>query len=408
VIVGTAVATVLAAGAVVAWLASSSGPAGPRPLPPLVQVPGPFRSTGSAVPVDPVLYGVSCTSATDCTVVGSATGGHGRQVPLAERWNGRSWLVEPTQSPPGGGMFGSVACVSPSACIAVGSATTGPDGAELPLAESWDGRRWVVYAAAVPRINGELDQVSCTTAAFCMAVGGVSHGNDSNPAELMERWDGHGWQHLATPAGRVMTSVSCTSPTACVAVGSDSNQDFGVYSDSWNGTAWAVQANGEGSTGYDVSGVSCTEPDACTEVGSDFYYDLSPTASRWTGAGWTSQNADTPAYADTDNDGLGAVSCVSASACVAVGSYNDVMLPDDNDETLAERWNGSTWEILPTPLLRAREGIMDDVSCTSASACMAVGNTDDQQASPNDQTSWPLVERWNGRIWSIQNLRYVM
>jgi hypothetical protein len=266
----------------------------------------------------------------------------------------------------------------------------------------------VAHAAAVSGIGGDLGQVSCTTAAFCMAVGGVSHGNDSNPAELMERWDGHGWQHLATPAGRVMTSVSCTSPTACVAVGSDSNQDFGVYSESWDGTAWAVQANGEGSTGDVVSGVSCTEPDSCTEVGSSFYYDLTPTASQWNGAGWNSQNAATPAYADTDNDGFATVSCVSASACVAVGSYDDVMLPDDNSESLAERWNGSTWAVLPTPLLGGREGSLGDISCVSASACLAVGETDNQQVNPNHPTTWPLVERWNGRTWSVQSLRYVM
>jgi hypothetical protein len=407
VIVGMAAAVVLAAGAAAAWLARASRPAAPRLLPAVVQVPGPFRSTGTDVPVDPQLYGVSCTSATNCTVVGSAKGDGGREVPLAERWNGRGWLVQPTQAPPGGGSLASVACVSPSDCIAVGFATMGPAGDEMPLAESWDGHKWVAEAAAVSGIDGALGEVSCTAATFCMAVGGVFHGNDSSPAELMERWDGHGWLHLATPAGRVMTSVSCTSPSACVAVGSDSSEDFGVYSESWDGTTWAIQANGEASTGDDVSGVSCTEPDTCTEVGSSYYYDLSPTASQWTGAGWDSRDAATPPDADTDNDGLGAVSCVSASACVAVGSYNDVVLPGDNFETLAERWNGSTWEILPMPLLGAREGIMDDVSCTSQSACMAVGNTDNQQVSPNHTRSWPLVERWNGRTWSIQNLRYV-
>ena len=138
------------------------------------------------------------------------------------------------------------------------------------------------------------------------------------------------------------------------------------------------------------------------------FYDLSPTADRWNGAAWDSQDAVTPPDADTDNDGLDAVSCVSARACVAVGSYNDVSLPGDNNETLAERWNGSAWAILPTPLLASREGILDDVSCVSASACLAVGNTDNQQASPGHPASWPLVERWNGRTWSTQNFRYVM
>jgi hypothetical protein len=37
---------------------------------------------------------------------------------------------------------------------------------------------------------------------------------------------------------------------------------------------------------------------------------------------------------------------VSATACLAVGSYSDALLPDDNVETLAEEWNGRAWTVL--------------------------------------------------------------
>jgi len=40
-------------------------------------------------------FGVSCTSATACTAVGSATSSAGAGVTLAEAWNGRDWTVEP-------------------------------------------------------------------------------------------------------------------------------------------------------------------------------------------------------------------------------------------------------------------------------------------------------------------------
>lgn len=395
-----AVAVAVTAGAIAGGLAAAGSPAPPPALPALVAVPGPFRPAGTAVPADPQFNGVSCASAVACTVVGNARARDGRTVPLAERWNGRVWRVEVTQVPPGGGSLQSVSCVSAEVCIAVGYARTGSRADQrLPLAESWHGGEWVPHAAAVRGAAAELGDVSCTAAAFCMALGGRLH-PDGSSTTLMERWDGHHWSQLATPGGRSMTSVSCTAPASCVAAGSDTADDFGVWSEAWNGSAWGIQANGDASTGELADAISCPSSGACTVVGSSYYYDLSPTAERWDGARWRIEDPVQPSDADTDGDGLGAVSCVSATACLAVGSYSDVELPDDNSETLAEKWNGSAWVILPAPRFTRTEGTLSAISCASPSACMAVGETDDQQATGRTQ-SWPLAERWNGHSWAI-------
>lgn len=61
---------------------------------------------------------------------------------LAERWNGISWRVQPTLNPPGGEniFLTSVACSKSSACTAFGLDFSG--SGPFTLAERWNGRTW--------------------------------------------------------------------------------------------------------------------------------------------------------------------------------------------------------------------------------------------------------------------------
>jgi hypothetical protein len=81
------------------------------------------------------------------------------------------------------------------------------------------------------------------------------------------------------------------------------------------------------------------------------------------------------------------VSCTSPSACTAVGN-SDTAPPVTT--SLAERWNGSRWTIQRTPSPRVVLTNLYAVSCASRSSCIGVG-------APND-----LAEKWNGATWTIQ------
>jgi len=65
--------------------------------------------------------------------------------------------------------------------------------------------------------------------------------------------------------------------------------------------------------------------------------------------GWTVQYPPNPA--GSFNSSLEGVSCAVpsavASSCIAVGGYQ--VQPSDNALSLAEKWNGSSWVIQPTP-----------------------------------------------------------
>lgn len=91
------------------------------------------------------------------------------------------------------------------------------------------------------------------------------------------------------------------------------------------------------------------------------------------------------------------VSCVSASWCVAVGNYR---LEDQNqsflaDKTLIEMWDGSTWSVATSADTADLGNYLGSVSCVSTSFCIAVGH---YWTGGTDQT---LIEMWDGSTWSI-------
>ena len=102
-------------------------------------------------------------------------------------------------------------------------------------------------------------------------------------------------------------------------------------------------------------------------------------------AGWSIQA--TPNPVGGSNSILNGGSCTSASACTAVGDYNS----GTTGVTLAERWNGSTWSIQTTPNpTGAPVSLLNGVSCASATACTAAGGYN------NGTAGVTLAERWSG------------
>jgi hypothetical protein len=158
----------------------------------------------------------------------------------------------------------------------------------------------------------------------------------------------------------------------------------------WDGTAWTIRAtpNPSGAQRSVLSAVSCASATACTAVGS--YTNSAGTqltlAERWNGTGWTIQ--PTPNPIGSTGSGLSDVSCTSATTCTAVGSGSG---GTSTSVTLAERWAGTTWTIQTTPNPTPGSEL-SGVSCTSATACTAVGFGQ----------NGTLAERWDGTTWTIQ------
>jgi hypothetical protein len=86
-------------------------------------------------------------------------------------------------------------------------------------------------------------------------------------------------------------------------------------------------------------------------------------------------------------------SAVSASDIWAVGIYQSGNTPG---KTLIENWNGTSWQLSPSPNVNGVENVLVSVSASSANNVWAVGYT--EQNLSNYQT---LVEHWDGSTWSI-------
>jgi hypothetical protein len=339
--------------------------------------------------------GVSCPTTHMCAAVGGASTDGPAWAEVAK---GSRWSVTPVPLPAGatGGGLAAVSCTAADACTAVGFYSFAPSGT-APLAERWNGRRWAVQPTPSP--EGEsgaipFNAVSCASATSCTAVGYYDFGDISfTDSSLVEHWDGTSWAIQPTPPigdpGSDLTGVSCPAVSACTAAGyylgqSDEGPGSSPLAMGWQGTDWVIQhtpgavyATGNSIVG--LAAISCPSASACTAVGGN--YDENPYVLHWNGTHWRTQAVS---GGSTLNEMTG-VSCPSATACTAVAGG------------VADRWDGHTWSVQQLRSPGGAHGIdVNEVSCPSLVRCTAVG------WASFSRGQLPLVEHWNGRHWSLQ------
>ena len=232
-----------------------------------------------------------------------------------------------------------------------------------------------VPAASPATTSGGLADVSCPSASFCLAVGN----NGTSPAAQV--WNGSIWRAVSVPVSGSLSGISCVSPSGCMAVGNGPGGLTGVW---WNGSTWRA-ANPVSPPGTVINSVSCVSTSYCVAAGAN----SQAFTEAWNGTAWRVLN--TPNTGGPDS-GLDAVSCSSATNCMAVGWG----MPDDEQQlTLAIQWNGTSWRLLSTPPDNFDiSPTLLGVSCLSSSDCMAVG------AGGGSNGSAPLAVQWDGSTWT--------
>jgi hypothetical protein len=225
-------------------------------------------------------------------------------------------------------------------------------------------------------------------------------------------WAGRRWPTVGVAALALACAGTLVTPAAQAA--SHSVAASGLWRPAipgvtWNPTAGAATPAGPaaatwktvptpnpgGQANGNLAAVSCSSASACTAVGS--YFNGAGTmvtlAERWNGTKWAIQV--TPNSSGAGGSQLTGVSCLTADVCVAAGYDTDAagtIVP------LVETWNGAKWAIQAPPVPGgARASGFLAISCTSASACTATG--DDTSTAG---VSLTLAERWNGTKWTVQ------
>jgi hypothetical protein len=282
-----------------------------------------------------------------------------------------------------------VSCADASHCFAVGQHTK-PLGQPVAGIDQLSGGTWAPVPSPEPpgSASAALSGVACTGARSCLAVGTYTTSSGKS-FPFAQRWNGTAWSLISVPAAgstsSSLDSIACASARSCWAIGSDRH---GTLAEHWNGSTWAIVASPAAGTSrfYPQAGVSCPAASNCWAVWS--WYSASGShygtlTAHWNGTAWS--KVATPTSGDSRSM-LNGVSCSGVSACMAVGHG-----PKGG---LAQRWNGSAWSLTLDGAPAATWGLMG-IWCSGDSACMAVGF---QSTGPNSAVD--LAARWNGTAWS--------
>jgi len=330
------------------------------------------------------------------------------------------WVVA---SQPQTNALTSVSCVAGGDCMAIGPSQTGG------TFQKWDGNTWTSLPA-LP--NGAVDggqptypsSLSCTSTVFCIAVGGnvYKQGNTGGTIPVIEMWNGQDWLPPVTPVsalpdGATLEDVSCVSRTFCMAVGKQhqgtQNLELAVE---WDGSQW-ISGSLPGYTGSStlqnsdahLQSISCDSNTHCVALGTVDYVAAGQTSDNtqliadiWNGSSWSSMPAPLPvapdvAYAQPEVDCLGPSGCIAFWSSIWVSeSQSGPTNPDGGFAATSQLWNGVDWTEIPltTPDPNSQTfDIVNSLACSSQISCTAVGTTTDG----SNQTT--LVEYWNGSQW---------
>jgi hypothetical protein len=301
-----------------------------------------------------------------------------------------------------------VSCPSATSCLVSGYYTD-TSGAEQGALLTWSDGTWT--ATQAPYIYS----MSCPTPSFCVSVDG----------NTVETWSGGTWTltRVPNPADDGtypvgLESVWCVSASSCVADGNytdTSGNTKGVLETLSDGT-WTVEQaplpsdaaanpNVYFTSGPGTNLMSCVSASFCVAAGS--YTDASGGVEglleTWSNGTWTATQAPLPADAAANPEaGLLGLSCPAASRCLATGIYNEA---SGESENLLETWSGSSWSA--TTLQMQNTDNPGAVACVSASSCVIAGfqGSEVLTSSGGSWTITPLPSPPNGMEWrNIENL----
>ncbi|HEV8065384.1 MAG TPA: hypothetical protein VGP46_11155, partial [Acidimicrobiales bacterium] len=238
-------------------------------------------------------------------------------------------------------------------------------------------------------------------ATFCMAAG------LSGELPLAARWNGHSWLPVGAPippgvSQGYLQGIVCPSTAVCVAVGNDGNSTgaTGAFGDVWRGHGFVASglAPEQGSVRPVVSAVSCVSTSSCMAVGSDTRSTsggTAPLAELWDGRSWrvlAVPSAGGPSA-------LASLVCRQGLGCIAVGY--ELSASTGLYEIEEFLWTGKNWHVsgMPSPPSVAGEAVLPGLACPTTHFCAAIG----YYASADSSQILSFSETWDGRRWTIHD-----
>ncbi|MBF6596535.1 MAG: hypothetical protein IVW51_19090, partial [Thermaceae bacterium] len=325
------------------------------------------------------LYSVAAISPNDIWAVGDSADGFGLGYDtLTMHWDGSSWSVVPSPSPPGPGQphdthLYDLTAISPNDIWAVGSYRVTEFGQYDPLILHWDGSSWfVVPAPGVTEYRNTLHGVVAVSANDIWAVGNYDTGTATET--LIEHWNGSSWAVIPSPnvgiAFNALSKVTALSPNDIWAVGSyyNSGGPLQTLILHWNGSSWSVVPSLNPTPGEASLQDITADPSGALWAVGDYYNSTSgmyeSLVERWDGIGWTIMASPNPG---SDGNHLYGVSALTGTDVWAVGTR---FVNSFRPSTLTMRYSEQCGSPTPTPTPTPTPG------CSLAYNIVPSANTD--------------------------------
>ena len=321
-------------------------------------VPSPNAPVGEST-----LTAVRASSTTDAWAVGSsccARNNFGRAA-LTEHWNGSAWSVVPSLDTRfNDELLNAVIDLSPSNAWAVGETKQSGYRSGVPLILHWNGGSWQSVAPPTGT-TGKLLAAAASSSTDLWAVGDDNHGH-----ALVLHSNGVAWARIPVPefAPTVnLRAVRAFSPTDVWVVGGVGTAD--TLTLHWNGATWTRVVSPSpdpfanvlhGVAGGATGNLWAVGQQARSKTSTGVPPGTRTLAMHWNGASWTT--AATPNVGDEDT--LRAVVGNGGGVMTAVGSFQSTST--GALRTLAERWNGTSWVVRPTPNVGAADNFLRAVT----------------------------------------------
>jgi hypothetical protein len=322
--------------------------------------------------VDPTLdtnqlYDVTAISSSSAWAVGKHyyAESPGAESTLAEHWNGTAWEVVPTPNATDvvngtaknqGNRLNAVTAISGSNIWAVGAHGTIGENSEATfvplktLVEHWNGTAWqIITSPNVGTTRNELNGLVAFSASNIWAVGSYSNGSldGHHDRPLAAHWNGTAWKTVAVPSygtsSRLYGVAKIPGTSKLWAVGeyekvnaTTGAQTSGALIEKWNGSSWSVAATTSNSE----------KLNSVTAISSSSAFAVGDSVMRWNGTSWNVMSNALPS-----NNGYAAelesVTRAPNGNLLAAGWRIDPQTLDYS--TVIERWDGSTWSVVPSP-----------------------------------------------------------
>jgi hypothetical protein len=179
--------------------------------------------------------------------------------------------------------------------------------------------------------SNQLSDVSCVSTSLCMSVveGRESSSMSATANTFLTQWDGYSWSVVPTsgwPTGFRATDIACAATNMCLVTGSvdtfnmsNMTLETTPYLMLWNGST--ISQVTLPNVIYTLNAVSCASATFCLAVGSSSETPRKSLVLRWDGTTLTRETSSMFSNGTNDEDMLD-VDCDTSRRCVGVTSIN--------------------------------------------------------------------------------------